>query len=265
MKRKNVKAYIVQYSILHFFKSAGGIASEWQYYCSKVFYFFTLSHCIFLCFRSHRDAWTSYQHRHLQHQPAFGYPAVQTGLWWQNIHLTLAGRGSGNTEQIHLKPSPFLLAAIDLSLLFVAHSDWCYRRKRGVGHGPSAGQWAWCTIPWGPGSEPLHVLQVHPLWRVEFWDVFICSAYRLCFNLPFGCRFRMRQVNIVGTSPPSQPSRKIQTLQAPPDIAPANITLRTASETSLWLRWVVRMRLGMRSICLRGKRYETDCLFVSFC
>ncbi|KAI1886586.1 hypothetical protein AGOR_G00197330 [Albula goreensis] len=33
-------------------------------------------------------------------------------------------------------------------------------------------------------------------------------------------RFRMRQVNIVGTSPPSQPSRKIQTLQAPPDIAP---------------------------------------------
>uniref|UniRef100_A0A671K347 Protein sidekick-2-like n=1 Tax=Sinocyclocheilus anshuiensis TaxID=1608454 RepID=A0A671K347_9TELE len=51
-------------------------------------------------------------------------------------------------------------------------------------------------------------------------------------------QFRMRQVNIVGTSPPSQPSRKIQTLQAPPDMAPANVTLRTASETSLWLRWV---------------------------
>ncbi|XP_062859555.1 protein sidekick-2-like [Trichomycterus rosablanca] len=51
-------------------------------------------------------------------------------------------------------------------------------------------------------------------------------------------RFRMRQVNIVGTSPPSQPSRKIQTLQAPPDMAPINVTLRTASETSLWLRWV---------------------------
>lgn len=53
-------------------------------------------------------------------------------------------------------------------------------------------------------------------------------------------RFRMRQVNIVGTSPPSQPSRKIQTLPAPPDMAPANVTLRTASETSLWLRWMVR-------------------------
>lgn len=51
----------------------------------------------------------------------------------------------------------------------------------------------------------------------------------------------MRQVNIVGTSPPSQPSRKIETLQAPPDISPANVTLRTASETSLWLRWVVRL------------------------
>ncbi|NXG29312.1 SDK2 protein, partial [Dromaius novaehollandiae] len=50
--------------------------------------------------------------------------------------------------------------------------------------------------------------------------------------------FRMRQVNIVGTSPPSLPSRRIQTLQAPPDVAPANVTLRTASETSLWLRWV---------------------------
>ncbi|XP_060883769.1 protein sidekick-2 isoform X6 [Labrus mixtus] len=51
-------------------------------------------------------------------------------------------------------------------------------------------------------------------------------------------RFRMRQVNIVGTSLPSQPSRKIQTLPAPPDMAPANVTLRTASETSLWLRWM---------------------------
>ncbi|NXJ70226.1 SDK2 protein, partial [Rostratula benghalensis] len=51
-------------------------------------------------------------------------------------------------------------------------------------------------------------------------------------------RFRMRQVNIVGTSPPSLPSRRIQTLQAPPDVAPANVTLRTASETSLWLRWM---------------------------
>lgn len=54
----------------------------------------------------------------------------------------------------------------------------------------------------------------------------------------------MRQVNIVGTSPPSQPSRKIQTLQAPPDMAPANVTLRTASETSLWLRWMVRLPWG---------------------
>ncbi|XP_068119236.1 protein sidekick-2 isoform X4 [Hyperolius riggenbachi] len=50
--------------------------------------------------------------------------------------------------------------------------------------------------------------------------------------------FRMRQVNIVGSSPPSLPSRKIQTLQAPPDMFPANVTLRTASQTSLWVRWV---------------------------
>ncbi|XP_053310046.1 protein sidekick-2 [Spea bombifrons] len=50
--------------------------------------------------------------------------------------------------------------------------------------------------------------------------------------------FRMRQVNIVGTSPPSAPSRKIQTLQAAPDMFPANVTLRTASQTSLWVRWL---------------------------
>ncbi|KAL2297829.1 hypothetical protein Nmel_016394 [Mimus melanotis] len=49
---------------------------------------------------------------------------------------------------------------------------------------------------------------------------------------------RSMEVNIVGTSPPSLPSRRIQTLQAPPDMAPANVTLRTASETSLWLRWM---------------------------
>lgn len=64
----------------------------------------------------------------------------------------------------------------------------------------------------------------------------------------------MRQVNIVGTSPPSQPSRKIQTLQAPPDIAPANVTLRTASETSLWLRWVVShpsFHIGPNSVSLK--------------
>ncbi|OCT58236.1 hypothetical protein XELAEV_18002425mg [Xenopus laevis] len=50
--------------------------------------------------------------------------------------------------------------------------------------------------------------------------------------------FRMRQVNIVGTSPPSLPSRRIQTLRASPSVFPANVTLRTASQTSLWVRWM---------------------------
>ncbi|XP_060029207.1 protein sidekick-1 [Erinaceus europaeus] len=51
-------------------------------------------------------------------------------------------------------------------------------------------------------------------------------------------RFRLRQVNVVGASPASQSSRVIQTLQAPPDVAPSSLTVRTASETSLRLRWV---------------------------
>lgn len=46
-------------------------------------------------------------------------------------------------------------------------------------------------------------------------------------------------MNVVGQSPLSQPSRVIQTLQAPPDVAPGSVTVRTASETSLWVRWVV--------------------------
>lgn len=87
--------------------------------------------------------------------------------------------------------------------------------------------------------------------------------------------FRMRQVNIVGTSPPSQPSRKIQTLQAPPDMAPANVTLRTASETSLWLRWMVRLQEGSgwgvpwilvtsKGPHQRGIHRNTYCSLVSF-
>ncbi|XP_069762286.1 protein sidekick-1 isoform X2 [Narcine bancroftii] len=51
-------------------------------------------------------------------------------------------------------------------------------------------------------------------------------------------RFRIKQMNVVGSGPASSPSREIQTLQAPPDIAPASVTVRTASETSLWVRWV---------------------------
>ncbi|XP_040002524.1 protein sidekick-1-like [Xiphias gladius] len=50
-------------------------------------------------------------------------------------------------------------------------------------------------------------------------------------------RFRMRQVNIVGSSPMSAPSRLIQTLQAAPDTHPSNLTLLLATQTSLRLGW----------------------------
>lgn len=63
----------------------------------------------------------------------------------------------------------------------------------------------------------------------------------------------MRQVNVVGPSPLSQPSRVIQTLQAPPDVAPGSVTVRTASETSLWMRWVVSHRVVMGG-CQRPRR-----------
>ena len=80
------------------------------------------------------------------------------------------------------------------------------------------------------------------------------NSHVLVFHMTFCCRitlvngfasrFRMRQVNIVGASPFSQSSRVIQTLQAPPDVAPTSLTVRTASETSLRLRWVVSWGAG---------------------
>ncbi|XP_073323462.1 protein sidekick-1 [Pagrus major] len=51
-------------------------------------------------------------------------------------------------------------------------------------------------------------------------------------------RFRMRQVNIVGSSPMSAPSRLIQTLQAAPDTHPSNLTLLSATQTSLCFNWM---------------------------
>ncbi|KAG1927730.1 protein sidekick-2, partial [Pimephales promelas] len=50
-------------------------------------------------------------------------------------------------------------------------------------------------------------------------------------------RFRMKQVNIVGSSPFSEPSRKMQTLQSNPDVAPADLIVFSPSETSLRIRW----------------------------
>ncbi|XP_035493401.2 protein sidekick-1-like isoform X1 [Scophthalmus maximus] len=50
-------------------------------------------------------------------------------------------------------------------------------------------------------------------------------------------RFRIRQVNIVGSSPMSAPSRLIQTLQAAPDTHPSNLTLLSATQTSLCFTW----------------------------
>ncbi|XP_054635300.1 protein sidekick-1 isoform X2 [Dunckerocampus dactyliophorus] len=50
-------------------------------------------------------------------------------------------------------------------------------------------------------------------------------------------RFRMQQVNIVGSSPLSAPSRLIQTLQAAPDTHPSNLTFLSNTQTSLCFSW----------------------------
>lgn len=65
------------------------------------------------------------------------------------------------------------------------------------------------------------------------------AVLSVCFFLIFLIRFRMQQVNIVGSSPMSAPSRLIQTLQAAPDAHPSNLKLVSATQTSLHFSWKV--------------------------
>ena len=46
--------------------------------------------------------------------------------------------------------------------------------------------------------------------------------------------------NVVGPSPPSEPTKRFQTIQAPPSHAPFNVTVRAVSATQLRVRWTVR-------------------------
>ncbi|XP_074647497.1 protein sidekick-2-like [Tubulanus polymorphus] len=48
---------------------------------------------------------------------------------------------------------------------------------------------------------------------------------------------RMYAVNIVAESEPSFPTRKFQTIQAEPSVAPGNVTVRAVDETSIRVRW----------------------------
>ncbi|XP_032779959.2 protein sidekick isoform X2 [Daphnia magna] len=43
--------------------------------------------------------------------------------------------------------------------------------------------------------------------------------------------------NVVGPSPPSEPTKRFQTIQAPPSHAPFNVTVRAVSATQLRVRW----------------------------
>lgn len=43
----------------------------------------------------HRASWSSYQRGDFKHRPTFCHPAVQTWLWWQDLHFPLAGGGPG--------------------------------------------------------------------------------------------------------------------------------------------------------------------------
>ncbi|XP_046403358.1 protein sidekick [Ischnura elegans] len=57
--------------------------------------------------------------------------------------------------------------------------------------------------------------------------------------IPFAeYRLRLTAHNVVGPSPPSQPTNTFQTIQAPPAHPPANVTVRALSATQLRVRWI---------------------------
>jgi hypothetical protein len=58
--------------------------------------------------------------------------------------------------------------------------------------------------------------------------------------LPFmQYKLRLTAVNVVGASPPSEPTKDFQTIQAPPKHSPKNVTVRAVSATELRVRWIV--------------------------
>ncbi|XP_072943917.1 protein sidekick isoform X2 [Epargyreus clarus] len=51
-------------------------------------------------------------------------------------------------------------------------------------------------------------------------------------------RLRLIATNIVGSSPPSEPCKEFQTIQAPPRHPPRNVTVRAVSANNLRVRWI---------------------------
>ncbi|XP_045491212.1 protein sidekick isoform X2 [Colias croceus] len=51
-------------------------------------------------------------------------------------------------------------------------------------------------------------------------------------------RLRLIASNVVGTSPPSEPCKEFQTIQAPPQHPPRNVTVRAVSANNLRVRWI---------------------------
>lgn len=59
-------------------------------------------------------------------------------------------------------------------------------------------------------------------------------------------KLRLTAVNVVGASPPSEPTKDFQTIQAPPKHSPKNVTVRAVSATELRVRWIVSRNFHSR-------------------
>ncbi|CAF88784.1 unnamed protein product, partial [Tetraodon nigroviridis] len=162
---------------------------------------------------------------HLQHRPALRHPAVQTRLRRQNLHLPLAGGGSGESgvgpcgtcgDLVWLGGDNCPSVCCQVGVVG-ENEDWVMVHQ--VSNEPEARSLE------VPGLNPYTAYRSQRPVQLDqnpFGFAYVIAPVVTTMPRPF--RFRMHQVNIVGSSPPSQPSRKIQTLPAPPDMAPANVT-----------------------------------------
>lgn len=75
------------------------------------------------------------------------------------------------------------------------------------------------------------------MWEVTDPEATTITVHNLTPFMEYALRLVAN--NVVGPSPPSEPTKNFQTIQAPPSHAPYNVTVRAVSATQLRVRWTV--------------------------
>ncbi|XP_050344863.1 protein sidekick isoform X1 [Nymphalis io] len=144
--------------------------------------------------------------------------------------LTALGEGGARAADIQSGVEPVLPAApTGLALSNIAAHSVLLQFTPGFDGNSSVSQWtvqaqtarnsAWVSIyeVSAPDAQSILVTGLIPF-----------TTYRL----------RLIATNVVGSSPPSEPCKEFQTIQAPPQHPPRNVTVRAVSANNLRVRWI---------------------------